>query len=201
MEQVLSQYSFMPVAARYRRIVLLGEEIDLERPLTMPIDAYFAQPTDKISTIFRNVQTKYIASKSEFVWASLTADKFGITLPPCDSGELGPDLTKAIQRLNRFAFVGLTERFRESLALLAYTFGWGPIREMPMRNVTEKRIRQDQLADQTIARIRELNEMDLALYAHAQELFDERYRAMIADLKRRFGGGVAHGEELNAHAQ
>src|SRR5262249_40021848 len=128
----------------------------------------------------------------------LMAEKFGITLPPYNPEELDSVLAVAKHRLDRFAFVGLTERFRESVALLAYTFGWRPVAEVPVRNVTEKRIRRDQLTGETATRIQELNALDFALYAYAQELFDERYRAMIDDLARRFGGHVAtNGERLN----
>ena len=123
-EQVLSYYSFSPVIARspwapripapgpHAPILRLGKEIDIQRPLTMPIDAYFAQPSDQIAAIFDNMQTRYIASKDELVWASSVVDGFGGTLPSDAMGELGPNLAEAKRRLDRFAFVGITERFR-----------------------------------------------------------------------------------------
>ena len=94
----------------------------------------------------------------------------------------------ARQRLDTFAFVGLTERFQESLRLLSYTFGWRPVRDEQRLNVTPRRSSRREISPKTLAQITSYNTLDLALYAHAQELFDVRYRAMIDDLARRFGG-------------
>src|SRR5690606_28731935 len=38
------------------------------------------------------------------------------------------------QRLEQFTFVGLTERYEESVDLLNYTFGWEPLAEIPFLN-------------------------------------------------------------------
>jgi hypothetical protein len=188
LEQVLSLFSFLPVNPTKLPMIVFGEDVDIARALALPIDVYFAQPIEEIPTIFRDMQTRLIASKDVLVYAPWLADTFGITLPPCRPEDLGPNLAEAKRRLDRFAFVGLTERFRESIALLAYTFGWRPVREMRVRNVTADRIRRDHLAGRMVAHIQELNALDIALYAHACELFDERYRAMADDLARRFGG-------------
>jgi hypothetical protein len=118
----------------------------------MPIEAYFARPSSEIAAIFDNVQTRYIASRSELAWAASLADGLGDTLPHDASEDLGPNLAEAKRRLDRFAFVGLTERFPESVMLLAYTFDWQPVREVRVLNVTQRRILRDQLAPPTIAR-------------------------------------------------
>jgi hypothetical protein len=129
----------------------------------MPIEAYFARPSSEIAAIFDNVQTRYIASRSELAWAASLADGLGDTLPHDAPEDLGPNLAEAKRRLDRFAFVGLTERFPESAMLLAYTFDWQPVREVRVLNVTQRRILRDQLAPPTIARIREHNATDSAL--------------------------------------
>jgi hypothetical protein len=90
-------------------------------------------------------------------------------------------LDRAVARLDGFAFVGITERLRETLRLLAYTFGWDELAETPRLNVTNWRVDQGTVAQPTSAAIHELTRLDAALYAHARELFAARYEQMLRD--------------------
>ena len=80
---------------------------------------------------------------------------------------------------DHFEVVGLTERFDESLILLAEALGW----ELPTYISTNRssesarRIRAEELAPSLIARIEEANRCDMALYEYAQSLFSERCSA------------------------
>lgn len=91
--------------------------------------------------------------------------------------------------LDSFEFVGISERFEESLLLLCYTFGWRPPVQVPRLNVTRRRPRLDHLSAVTIHRIAEYNKLDVELYEHATRLFDERFRRMVDDLRARYGAG------------
>ncbi len=91
-----------------------------------------------------------------------------------------PDLALAKRYLREeYAWVGLTERYNDSLELLSYTFGWPSLIQYEKQNVTPNRI--DHIEPDILARIQELNQIDIALYAFAVELFEKRWRIMQAD--------------------
>jgi ubiquinone/menaquinone biosynthesis C-methylase UbiE len=117
-----------------------------------------------------------------------------------------PDLELAKQRLrDEFAWVGLTERYDDSLKLLSYTFDWPPITDYKKHNVTKNPIKRDEIAPDIIQRIRELNQLDLQLYDYALELFDQRWAAMEAsrrqDSKSAFTVPASSGKALPDNAQ
>ena len=75
----------------------------------------------------------------------------------------------------RFSFVGLTERFDESLVLLRRTFGWKPPYYVAA-NVTPSG-RKEQVPESTRALIEEMNALDRQLYDWAGERFAEAIEA------------------------
>lgn len=91
-------------------------------------------------------------------------------------------LALAKQRLEQYAFVGLTERYDESVALLHYTFGWEPLAEIPLLNTAPKKTSREHLDEATQAALLACTELDRELYAFAQVLFAERYGQMKAAL-------------------
>jgi hypothetical protein len=86
------------------------------------------------------------------------------------------------ERIERFAFLGLTERFHESVHLLTYMLGWEPVKEIPELNVSNETIKFNQLSKRTLCAIEERNRIDAELYRYAKELFDERLSRMIEEL-------------------
>jgi hypothetical protein len=110
-------------------------------------------------------------------------------MPPF--GELPQEaLERAIERLESFSVVGLTERFDESVVLLTRTFGW---RRMvyTRENVTPNRKPRDEISDEEIELIREHNALDLELHAAARRHFkrhvqaqDEAFTIEVEALKR-----------------
>lgn len=87
-------------------------------------------------------------------------------------------LSIAKQRLEQFPFVGLTERFQESMNLLHHTFGWDLPAEVPQINVSPTRISRFDFSSEEIEAIRERTNLDEDLYKAAEELFDRRWHAM-----------------------
>lgn len=85
----------------------------------------------------------------------------------------------ARQRLEQFAFVGITEHFRAAVQLLTYQFGWPPVAEMPLKNTAPVPTRKDDLPEAVVAHIEAHNQHDLALYAYAKALFEARFAQMI----------------------
>ena len=101
-----------------------------------------------------------------------------------DYGRGQDPLELAKENLAKFEFVGILERFWESLALLAYLFNWAPL-ESARINVTARRPSVGEVDERTLARLRQINELDLELYRSACAIFDERWAEMIEDLLER----------------
>jgi hypothetical protein len=103
-------------------------------------------------TIRDNLQTRVLAG----------ADPAGVADRPL--------LERAIARLDRFAVVGLTERFDATLLLLARTFGWAePYYER--ENVNSERPPRSDISRDAIALIESRNALDRELYEHAKARF------------------------------
>ncbi|HSH40549.1 MAG TPA: hypothetical protein VK973_00280 [Arenicellales bacterium] len=83
------------------------------------------------------------------------------------------DFDKASANLrDGFAAVGLQERFDETLLLFRRRLGWHwpfYVRE----NVTSRRYRREELDPTDLARIRELNLLDIELYETVRAMFDQ----------------------------
>lgn len=95
-----------------------------------------------------------------------------------------PDLELAKKRLREnFYYVGLMERYVDSIILLNYTFkfGWLPLafNKYKMLNLAQKTpIQQNNMTPAIVKKIKEINSLDIQLYEYALELFEERYALM-----------------------
>lgn len=86
----------------------------------------------------------------------------------------GTMLDAAKDNLRRyFSGVGITERFDESLVLLARTFGWSRELVYYPRNVTVTGTERARLPEKTVGLIREKNAYDAELYEFAWRLLDD----------------------------
>jgi hypothetical protein len=72
---------------------------------------------------------------------------------------------------DRFAVVGLAERFDETVLLLSQKFGWKDLFYV-RQNVTRDRPRREQLPADVLEAIKAASSLDLELYAFATELFE-----------------------------
>jgi hypothetical protein len=88
---------------------------------------------------------------------------------------------------DRFAFVGTTDRFDESLIALKRLLGWEYVFYVPGL-VNRNRPPRSELKRETVSLISERNEHDIALYEYAGRLLDERIAA----------SGDAFNEEVNS---
>src|SRR5690349_3248214 len=96
-------------------------------------------------------------------------------------------LNLARQRLKEIAFLGLVERFQDSLFLLSYTFGWRPIPDATHLNVTPEKDKWKPADPEALARIRDMVRLDLELYQFGQDIFEGRFNDMTQALLRRYG--------------
>ncbi len=90
------------------------------------------------------------------------------------------------QNLSKFVFVGIAEKFEESLFLLCYTFGWRPTSNLWKRNVSPKHIKTNALPPKALQKISDATQLDKKLYEYGLELFEERYSKMVEDLKAKY---------------
>lgn len=95
-----------------------------------------------------------------------------------------PDLETAKKHLLQdFSFVGLTERFDESLFLIKNDFGWTK-QIYNKQTFSNQRTGNIQLPEEITALIKEHNQMDLELYHFAAGLFEQRIQSLDASSRQ-----------------
>lgn len=85
-------------------------------------------------------------------------------------------------KLKSFFFVGITERFSATLALLCKELRWKYPVNIADQNVNRDRPLQSQLSHQTIKRLKELNKIDIALYSQACKVFDQKIDSALINV-------------------
>lgn len=95
------------------------------------------------------------------------------------------DFSLAKERLGKFACIGITDLYQQSVQMLCYTFAWPPPYQVAHLNASKRRRRSDNLPPQVVDTIRELNHHDVELYECGRRLFEERYAIMMNDLLNR----------------
>jgi hypothetical protein len=108
---------------------------------------------DKRFPILENLQTRLLSARSS------------------PFGEMPREaLEEAKANLERFAFVGITERFDESIVLLGRALDLG-VAPYQNRHVNSNRPTIEEITDEQRALIEDRNRLDLELYAFALDLF------------------------------
>ena len=179
-EQTISSFEMI------RRIPKLRSQYPISDEMSLQSIIEFSTP--------RNLQTLYIANDVDVVDLTKSLDpknfkKFVLgSLKEYHRPSISDEklLEKAKKHLSEFAFVGLTEKFDESLLLLCYTFDWIPIFQVKKINVAKKRLNQKDLTKQTIDFIRERTQLDTELYNYGKQLFEQCYLEMIQELKEKY---------------
>jgi hypothetical protein len=139
------------------------------------------------ATPHANVQTKLIAGQDP---------GYDFFAGECTSATLA---TAKENLLTHFSLVGLTERFEETLALAKAIFGW-QVKNYASFNVTKGRPRKDDVPEDIRQAIAERYQYDVALYAFAQELFEQnlqkhadQVRTQMAEIERARGAANGAG--------
>lgn len=100
----------------------------------------------------------------------------------------GPDHQRSLEiaqrELTSFDFFGLTERFEESLLLMAFSLQLQPPAAAPRLNRSDTMANSctsstGRLVELFADELRQINRLDVPVYAHAVELFQQRYRQML----------------------
>ena len=152
------------------------------------IDAFLAfGPTRRLIT---NFQVRNLAQ--DFDLTQTYTDFDGNAIPPkmnklfayTSTGMSDEDLlSKAKRRLASCEFVGITERFEESVKLLCRTFEWEARMNIPFLNASSPSAGLDRpLSKQTLADLQACTSLDAELYTFANELFEQRYQRMLQNV-------------------
>lgn len=96
------------------------------------------------------------------------------------------DLEVAKKMVANCFFLGVTERFEESLMLFSYLLGIRPVRVIPRLNVSNNRPSRDEISPEIRRKITANSALDVQLYEFACQLFDERFSKMCQELLDRY---------------
>ena len=125
----------------------------------------------------KNIQTYHVAKTTQFNLDQLSVEE---------------TMTLATESLDEFGFVGLVERFQDSLFLLSYIFGWKPILNSRKENAAKQKQPLNEIPESTLAVIRANSQLDAELYQLGKATFEARFEAMVADLLERYGDTLSH---------
>lgn len=85
----------------------------------------------------------------------------------------------AKHHLERFGFVGLTERFDDTVVLLKYYLGWTKLKYF-VRKQTREKPGKDKIEQRVLDLIRSHNSLDMELYELAVKMFDKQVEFLKA---------------------
>jgi len=100
------------------------------------------------------------------------------------NNQIVPNLSLAKERLAAFEFIGIVEHFDESLDHFSYIFDFHPFRTNRRLNVSPDKEKRDLIDEKTLAKVREIEYADLALYEYAIELFKQQTREIQNERKK-----------------
>eukprot|EP01112_Ceratiomyxa_fruticulosa_P008542 TRINITY_DN2216_c0_g2_i1.p1 TRINITY_DN2216_c0_g2~~TRINITY_DN2216_c0_g2_i1.p1 ORF type:complete len:355 (-),score=42.60 TRINITY_DN2216_c0_g2_i1:89-1153(-) len=83
-------------------------------------------------------------------------------------------LQVALQHLKDFGFVGLIEKFHESLVLMKYTLGFTHLKYTTTKQ--SKRVKLKDLSDEDVEYIKKVNWMDIMIYEEGLKIFNEQLK-------------------------
>lgn len=106
-------------------------------------------------------------------------------------------LQRSRQVLHDCTFVGMVERFDESVMLMCFTFGWPALGTAPRLRAATTSTDMQTIDDETIHQVEQLNQQDLKLYHGATQLFNRRLEQMMQQLSAY----LQPGEQLPATIQ
>jgi hypothetical protein len=141
--------------------------------------------------MFANLQTRYVGLDIDVLHLYRDLDKVALEKLELERQieSFAPNLfydriilELAKERLEKFAFVGLVERLRESIQLLSYTFNWNLPSDYDSLNVGLNRPLREVISQEMLEIIHQNTLLDEELYQFATRLFERKYHQMVDDL-------------------
>lgn len=112
------------------------------------------------------------------------------------SGDVIPNLELAKERLSNFEFVGIVERFNDSLELFCHVFDFPPIRSQRNLNISPNREARSDISKTTMDKIAEIEWADIELYKFGLKLFERQHTGMGTDPIRGSLNNVGVGNSI-----
>jgi Galactose-3-O-sulfotransferase len=136
------------------------------------------EPVDRVTSLYHHITPHVTLDEFATEFGCREADndqtrRIAGAEPPY--GRCSRDMLQLAKRnlRDRFAFVGTTDRFDESLIALKRLLGWEYVFYLPIL-INRNRPPRSGLERETVSLISERNELDAALYGYAGQLLDER---------------------------
>lgn len=154
--------------------------------------------TDAARAFLSNVQVGCLTSE----WAGFSIRPHWDVTRPTISDENRLAIAQA--RLDQCCFVGIQERFDDSLRLLSFTVGLNLSREMTSYNLgtpgRRDAVAQEDARPEFLERVRRLNDLDATIYDSAVRRFERDFEAMSQRLDVEFPELAGElDEQLAAH--
>ncbi|MCP4423323.1 MAG: sulfotransferase family 2 domain-containing protein [Chloroflexi bacterium] len=197
-QKAIVQFKAMDAAERAKFRLLTGHMGYGLHDQMAPPTAYFTilrEPIERIISFYYFVQRNGAHYLHDFVLKddvglddfvksriSIMTDNFQVRLISgvWDQRPYGECSREALEQakqnlLTDFAVVGLTEEFDKTLILLKRAFNWRHVYYL-RQNATQNRPQTDSFSQQTLDTVRAYNQLDLELYAFAQNLFVQQMK-------------------------
>ncbi|HEX4079736.1 MAG TPA: Wzt carbohydrate-binding domain-containing protein [Rhizomicrobium sp.] len=123
---------------------------------------YFAARMNSGEAAVTNFCTRHFASR--------------ISREPGDDEKM---IELAKQSLGQYKFVGISEYLHDTVDVFCWQFGLPPVAVVPHANVTRSRIRMSDLDSRAVQQLTRMNELDIQLYEHALNPFEQKKRRML----------------------
>lgn len=187
LQAAASRFHQLPNERRVRVRLLYGKHVEfgLHEYLSQQI-SYFTllrEPVDRVLSHYHFARERRLVPKGMSLHEHISAHVESNLQTRMLAGLSGRNglpapaemLERAKDNLRSCAVVGLAERFDETMLLLRETFGWRtPFYER--RNIGRHRLSRKAIEADTLRRIAADNQLDVALYEYARELFEVQVR-------------------------
>lgn len=139
--------------------------------------------------VFSNLQTRYVANRTDVIRhlesRGLAPAEFRFDILLTERATIIHKFTgviTALSRLSKMEFIGIQEKFEESLLLLCYKFNLERPTEIPYSMMKPGRPKTTKLEKRVIQKIKKLNKYDRILYWWGKKLFEMSYKKMLREL-------------------
>lgn len=159
---------------------------------------------DEVKIWFKDIQTQYITKDLDVdLYKQFENDckklvDFGIRKQIKHSQISDEELfNKAKKRLDKYLFVGITERFKESTYLLSYYLDIEPTLGQPFLNINQnKHVEECNLSKEEIELIKKITPVDHMIYEYYKGEFEKKFNFMIESLLLKNHGVLARNPSI-----
>ena len=133
-------------------------------------------------TLYSLTLDEFLARKDLMsIFANRATRLIGGTVHDGSGAEI-PNLELAKMRLSKFDFVGIVEKYEDSLSLFSYVFDFPAMQSDRVLNVSPNREKRDEISPHTLMRVAETEWADIELYKFGREIFEKQFASMKREI-------------------